>query len=432
MVVSLRKPDLRAIKATIEEHGRLVMHRQALKGNASIIFIAIAVVLSVSIVHAGTLNVIPGAKYVGGYGLEVIVSDTSPTYVQDDSPIDEVRYRARFYVRLNSLAMNATDEYQLFAAKAGDTTRVLRLTVYHDGTDRRLRFTTRLDGGGETAFTSGIVLADGWRAVEIDWQASSAPGADDGSLDLWVDGAPQTGLSGLDNDTMSIDHVRWGAITGLDAGTSGSFSLDAFESRRAGYIGLDRVFPDVPEGNWAQPWILAIYNVGVTTGCSIDPLEYCPFDQVNRAQMATFLIRSIEGPDYVPPSCSGVFSDVSCPGFWAADYIEDLYSRGITTGCGTDPLRYCPFGVVTRAQMSAFLIRSIEGPSYTPPACSGVFSDVTCPGFWAADYIEDLYSRSITTGCGTDPLRYCPFGDVTRAQMAAFLARSFSFPVPVL
>jgi hypothetical protein len=127
-----------------------------------------------------------------------------------------------------------------------------------------------------------------------------------------------------------------------------------------------------------------------------------------------------------------VFSDVSCPGFWAADYIEDLYDRGITTGCTpSDPSLYCPFNIVNRAQMAAFLVRSVEGPGFTPPPCTGVFPDVNCPGFWAANYIEYIYAQGITTGCSTDPLLYCPFDDVNRQQMAAFLARSFSLPVPI-
>ena len=392
-----------------------------------------AALLCATPIVAGTLNVTNGAKYVGDYGLEIVVDDMSPTYVQDNTPADEARYRARFYVRSDLLAMAAVDEYELFTAFAGDSTPVLRLTVYNDGTDHLLRFVAREDGGADTTPGAGIVLANGWRAIEIDWQASTAPGADDGFLDLWVDGHPQTGLAALDNDTLSVDHVRWGAVDGLDAGTAGSTYLDAFESRRAGYIGLDPVFSDVPEGGWAQPWILAIYNAGITTGCSpSDPTLYCPFNPVNRAQMAAFLIRAIEGPEYVPPPCTGVFSDVSCPGFWAADFIEDLFARGITTGCTPDdPTLYCPLNVVNRAQMAAFLIRSIEGPGYTPPACTGVFPDVNCPGFWAADYIEDIYARAITTGCSTDPLLYCPFDQTNRQQMAAFIARSFILPVPL-
>ncbi len=121
---------------------------------------------------------------------------------------------------------------------------------------------------------------------------------------------------------------------------------------------LSKHFDDVNTGFWAYGWIGAIAEHGVTLGCNADHTSFCPYDNVTRAQMAAFLLRSIEGPDYVPPPCTGHFNDVPCPGFWAADYIEDLASRGITTGCNADHTEYCPYGQVTRAQMAAFLTRS--------------------------------------------------------------------------
>jgi len=374
---------------------------------------------------AGTLDVTIGARYVGDYGLEIVVDDQSPTYVQDDTPADEMRYRVRFYVRLNPLAMTATDEFDLFTGFALDTTPVLRLTVYNDGTDHMLRFVTREDGGGDTTPGAGIVLANGWRAIEIDWQASTAPGADDGFLDLWVDGHPQTGLAALDNDTMSIDNVRWGAIDSIDVGTNGSFYLDAFESRRAGYIGLDPVFGDVPIGHIFQNFILAIYNAGVTAGCGGG--NYCLDAPNTRSQMAVFLLKAKYGGDHIPPTCTGVFNDVSCPGAFAVDWIEELAAEGITAGCGGG--NYCPDATTTRSQMAVFLLKASQGSGYTPPSCVGTFDDVPCPGGFAVDWIEDLFNRGVTAGCGGS--NYCPDDQVTRGEMAVFLSKTFLLPVPM-
>jgi hypothetical protein len=387
-------------------------------------FVAVALLCATPAI-AGTLDVHAGARYVGDFGLEIIVDDLSPTYVQDDTPADEARYRARFYVRLTPLAMAAVDEYELFTAFALDTTPVLRLTVYNDGTDHLLRFVAREDGGGDTTPGAGIVLANGWRTIEIDWQASTAPGADDGFLDLWIDGHPQTGLATLDNDTLSVDHVRWGAVDGLDAGTSGSFFLDVFESRRAGYIGLDPVFSDVPAGYIFQNFILAIYNAGVTAGCGSG--NYCPDGSTTRSQMAVFLLKAKYGGDHVPPTCTGVFNDVPCPGGFAVDWIEELAAEGITAGCGGG--NYCPNDLVTRAQMAVFLLKAKYGGGHSPPACSGVFNDVPCPGGFAVDWIEELAAEGITAGCGGG--NFCPDASSTRGQMAVFLSKTFLLPVPV-
>jgi CubicO group peptidase (beta-lactamase class C family) len=52
-----------------------------------------------------------------------------------------------------------------------------------------------------------------------------------------------------------------------------------------------------------------------------------------------------------------------------------------------------------------------------------VFADIPL-GFWAEEHICKIYDEGITQGCSQDPLMYCPKGDVTRDQMAAFLVRA--------
>ena len=116
-----------------------------------------------------------------------------------------------------------------------------------------------------------------------------------------------------------------------------------------------------------------------------------------------------------------IFADVPLD-HWAASWIVRLYQAGITSGCGTNPLIYCPEQSVTRAQMAIFLERGIRGPAYIPTAATGtVFTDVPS-SHWAAAWIEKLAADGITTGCGGG--NYCPDNNVTRAQMAIFLLRS--------
>jgi hypothetical protein len=102
-------------------------------------------------------------------------------------------------------------------------------------------------------------------------------------------------------------------------------------------------------------------------------------------------------------------------------YIERLYAAGVTGGCTTSPLNYCPGNTVTRAQMAIFLMRAEHGYDYVPPAATGMFSDVPKSDF-AAPFIEQLANEGITGGCGGG--KYCPNNPVTRAQMAVFLLRA--------
>ena len=186
------------------------------------------------------------------------------------------------------------------------------------------------------------------------------------------------------------------------------------------YIGE---FKDLPPGYWAEDAIYKIYENGITSGCSQNPPMYCPEDAVTRAQMAVFLERGINGSDYDPPGATGIFDD--CPvSHWAADWVEQFYNDGITSGCSANPLMYCPDDLVTRAQMAVFLLRSMYGNGYTPPSAEGIFDDVPVT-HWASDWIEQLYDEGITGGCSTNPPLYCPDDVVNRAQMAVFIVRAF-------
>ena len=118
---------------------------------------------------------------------------------------------------------------------------------------------------------------------------------------------------------------------------------------------------------------------------------------------------------------TGTFQDVP-PDHWAYSYIETLYDSGVTGGCSSTPLLYCPASPVTRAQMAVFLLKSKHGSGYTPPAATGnVFDDVPA-NHWAAAWIEQLADEGITGGCGSG--NYCPEAAVTRDQMAVFLLKS--------
>jgi len=106
-------------------------------------------------------------------------------------------------------------------------------------------------------------------------------------------------------------------------------------------------------------------------------------------------------------------------GYWAEDFISAIYHAGITAGCSQSPLMYCPGKEVTREEMAAFIIRTIEA---APPAnyCeSGVpFIDVTA-NMWSCRFIKRLKELGVA---GEYPDgRYGPYDLVSREQMAEFL-----------
>jgi len=179
-------------------------------------------------------------------------------------------------------------------------------------------------------------------------------------------------------------------------------------------------FLDVPPAYQFYGFVTKLVSNAITVGCGSG--DYCPAANVTRAQMAVFLLKAKYGLCYTPPAATGtVFLDVPANSF-AAAWIEALANLNITGGCGGG--NYCPTGSVTRAQMAVFLLKTYLGTSYTPPACASVFGDVPCPSTFA-DWIEDLYARSITGGCQASPLLYCPGNPNTRGQMAVFVTKAF-------
>ena len=110
---------------------------------------------------------------------------------------------------------------------------------------------------------------------------------------------------------------------------------------------------DIGTEDFAASFIEQLFADGITAGCGGG--NYCPDAQVTRDQMAVFLLRSKYGSGYSPPSPSGVFGDVPVS-YWAAAWIEQLATEGITAGCGSG--NYCPDAPVSRAQMAVFLVRT--------------------------------------------------------------------------
>ncbi len=153
--------------------------------------------------------------------------------------------------------------------------------------------------------------------------------------------------------------------------------------------------------------IVWIADRGITSGCS--DTKYCPKGLVARDQMATFLRRAME----LPSASKNYFSDIG--GNKHAGSINAARAEGLTYGCGGT--RYCPSGLVTRAQMASFLARALN----LPRASRDYFRDDN--GSTHEDAINRVAAAKITYGCDTG--RYCPGGLVNREQMAAFLRRSF-------
>jgi len=261
-----------------------------------------------------------------------------------------------------------------------------------------------------------------WNEGTAQYIAVGGEGANDALLELLAQQELDGAMAGSPEEFNGggVWTTRWHGV----APTAWLYNALCGEPFQTGGQALCLLFGDVPGSHWAHRWIERLYSAGITGGCVASPLQYCPETSVTRAQMAIFLEKGVHYPaSFSPPNVAPTFSDTV--GHWAEDWIEALRSDGITGGCG--PNLYCPENPVTRAQMAVFLLKSMYGSGYTPPAvgASTGFNDVPTT-HWAAAWIKQLAAEAITGGCGGG--NYCPENPVTRAQMAVFLVRTFNLP----
>ena len=114
-------------------------------------------------------------------------------------------------------------------------------------------------------------------------------------------------------------------------------------------LGFNR-FEDVHPGlQWAAH-AERLAELGVMSGCSVEPARFCPQAPVTRAQMATLLARAFNLESDTPAG----FVDVDPQSAHAAS-IDAIAAAGIAGSCGAGPDRYCPDDFVTRGQAATFI-----------------------------------------------------------------------------
>ncbi len=167
-------------------------------------------------------------------------------------------------------------------------------------------------------------------------------------------------------------------------------------------------FTDIEDLELA-PQIERLGLAGITDGCAAR--KFCPAKPVTRGQMATFLSRTIGQP----ATDADFFDDDDRsphePG------INRLALANIAQGCTATG--FCPNAPVTRGQMAALVDRALDLPAVSVDA----FDDDRRNAHEAS--INALAAAGITSGCdAASPELFCPDDTLTRAQMAAFLART--------
>jgi len=180
----------------------------------------------------GDLSASLAAALDGNYGLQVLIDDNTSMYLEDDHPLDEIAYLARFLLDPNSISMAQGDNHHLLRGFS-DGQWIVHMAFGYQVGSYYLQVGISSDEDGWW-FSNIIPISDAPQLVELEWWASSAAGANDGYLALHVDGVERYRMPDMDNDTHAMDTIWLGPLFGVPSGTRGEYYIDRFESIRLG------------------------------------------------------------------------------------------------------------------------------------------------------------------------------------------------------
>lgn len=242
--------------------------------------------------------------------------------------------------------------------------------------------------------------------------------------------------------TAISDAPSWLSLQNPTGAGNGSFAYNGnvnASSARLGTIAADgrffRVmqagdpavvpFNDVPNIYQYFDYISLMKNLGITAGCSVTPPLYCPDSNLTRAQMAVFIVVTLNKAMGTPLTYTTTpfFNDVPS-GHWAFPYVQRMKDLNLTSGCSASPPLYCPDSNITHGQAAVFIIgawmRANNLTSFTHTT-TPYFTDVpsTHPLF---SYIQKMRDMGFWNGCNAT--QYCDTASVTRAQMAPMVLKA--------
>lgn len=159
-------------------------------------------------------------------------------------------------------------------------------------------------------------------------------------------------------------------------------------------------------------------TLGITAGCGVNPLKFCPDDSVTKGQMAVFVVRAVMGGDSFSYTTTPYFADVPATHAFFP-WIQKLADLGYATSCSATT--YCPETPQTRGGAATVLIKARWTGLSPYFYYYSVFTDVPYTDT-NAPYIQALRDEGITAGCSVT--QFCPLGTLTRGQAAILLVRA--------
>lgn len=166
----------------------------------------------------------------GTYGMAIPFNNTTGRNVRLSDPSAETSIMVEFEFDPSNLTLPATSEFTTMRLVTdGGTPPVgMRLEWQLTSGEYKWSWVSWDDSNGvetnNTPYNHGASATA--HTVKLLWIPSSAPGADDGAMYLYIDNVLEGSATGLDTDTITIGAIDFGAASGIDAGTYGVAFFD--------------------------------------------------------------------------------------------------------------------------------------------------------------------------------------------------------------
>lgn len=233
----------------------------------------------------------------------------------------------------------------------------------------------------------------------------------------------------LDGASIPFDFTdgSLAATIGLDAGHHHIIIKATDESgnisrRSIGYtVGedqLERVFADLPAGNWATNYVEFLAGKGIVTGKNRNgETVYDPSAKMTRQEFAVVVVRWLGVDTAQYESVELGYSDAADIAGWALPSVKAAKALGIMSGKGEG---FDPKGSLTR-QEAMTVIGRVQEKGYGSDDLSA-FSDASEVSGWALPYVQTLVFQGVIGGSNG---KLNPKGAVTRAQVAKIIFELF-------
>lgn len=162
-------------------------------------------------------------------GMILTIDDTTAMYCEKTfTTLANGVYRAGFYLDPNGMTIGNGDDFRVMVLTASGGAQCAGVELGYDGSSFEVQAFAREDDDTENA-TSFYDISDAEHKIEIVVTYAASDVSSDATLDLYIDGALQEQVSGLDiYDRNEPGIARLGCVGNLDAGTSGTLYLDEF------------------------------------------------------------------------------------------------------------------------------------------------------------------------------------------------------------